>query len=170
MIAAEARRLIDDEAWSPDQVAEWIVGHMSEVGPAVIHDVFVLMADESREQAERSRAHVEQMDRLRTLFDGLPRDIKLREAAKIKAAAGDPLAKQMLAHFSSREYRVFDALLDAAIERHPEYEQAGRGFRHISGQPMPDKIEQTLVDWFQMHYPREARAIEDAVQPTGDEP
>lgn len=160
-IAAEARRLIDDEGWSAQQVAEWIMSRMPEFGPAAIKEVFELMALERHEYAEQERAEIEQLERLKGLFAGLPPGTKLGEAAKIKAAAGDPFAKQMHAQFSSSYYRVFHALLDAAVDRHPDYKHTEQGFCHVSGQPMPDNIEQTLVEWFQMNYPREARAIEE---------
>jgi hypothetical protein len=97
------------------------------------------------------------------IFDGLPKDITFDEACRIEAERGDPLAQRYLDWLNSRSYRLSSALLDAAIERHPGYQHTDTDKHRWRKTDPAAPDEDELVEWFQKNYPREARAIEAAV-------
>jgi hypothetical protein len=85
--------------------------------------------------------------------------ISLDEAVAIKAARGDPIALRWQKAMSTREYRLNEALSEAACQAHPQFEQIGDGEWDWKGDgKMPSDEE--LIDWFQMTHPTEARRIE----------
>jgi len=55
-----------------------------------------------------------------------------------------------------------EALLYAAIEKHPDFTEPGLwgGFRYHGNDRPPRDVATWLVDWFQRNYPYEAREIE----------
>src|SRR5258708_2901110 len=120
-----------------------------------------IASDELRTRANQLLAESKAMQDIRRLFDGLPQHTSMHDAARIKAAQGDPLAQQLLEQFNSRERRLHYALVDAAAQMHPEWEKIGQGYRKIAGAPIEgDLALHQLVEWYQINYPLEARRIE----------
>jgi hypothetical protein len=101
------------------------------------------------------------------LFDGLPRSTTLTEACRIKAAQGDQFARQYLDFLTSKEYRIFSALWDAAVKVHPGWStEDSTVYRKEEWAPEGDE----LVEWYRENFPAEARAIEDAIGPEAGPP
>jgi hypothetical protein len=113
------------------------------------------------EAQAQHKAWKEQYADAMMIFDGLPKDITFAEACRIKAGRGDPLAQRYLNWLNSRSYRLWSALINAAIERHPGYQHTGKHSWRKIDPAAPDENE--LVEWFQKNYPAEARAIEAAI-------
>jgi hypothetical protein len=67
------------------------------------------------------------------------------------AARGDAFAQKALAHFDSYEYRVEEALTNAAAELHPGWRHNGDGtiVKLDDGAPEPP----ALVEWLYKTYP-----------------
>jgi len=116
-----------------------------------------------RAEAEMDREESLHLDAPRQLFDGLPSGTKLAEAARIKAAQGVPCGIRLHRFLTSRTYRLSTALVEAAMERHPDFERSDKlhVWQYLGDGDGPS--ETALTEWFQMTYPTEARAIEDAV-------
>lgn len=78
------------------------------------------------------------------------------EACRVGATAGDKEAATCLAALESPEARIRDALVEAAVEKHPDWRRDGK---FIVG---PDDEVGTagLIDWYRLNYSAEAAAIE----------
>jgi hypothetical protein len=100
---------------------------------------------------------MQETQEMAAIFAGLPKETTFEEACRIKAAQGDLAAQRWIDHTNSREYQLGDALMTAAIERHPGWRDDGNGQYTVSkGAPEGHM----LIDWFQRNYPLEAREIE----------
>ena len=110
-------------------------------------------AEADAEYARMEREHAETM----AIFEGLPKDTTFRVACHIKAAQGDPAAQRWVNLWNSPAYRIGNALLQAAIQRHPGWRTIGEG-QYIQRKSAPGESE--LVEWFYKNHPAEARAIE----------
>jgi hypothetical protein len=142
-----------------DAIAEEIIdtyGH--EIAQAAFDEADRRARLDWEEAQARYKAWQEQYADAQMIFDGLPKDISLAEACRIKAERGDPLAQRYLHWLNSRSYRLFSALYDAAIERHSGYQHTSKHSWRKIDPAAPDENE--LVEWFQKNYPAEARAIE----------
>ena|SRR5258708_39680490 len=118
-------------------------------------------ADEKGQDAIDAAQDYEQHRLLGTLFDGLRETITFGEAVEIKAASGNEIALWAQKQINSPEYRVGSALLLAAEAAHPlckMNDDAQGRVSWIGDGDMP--TESAMIDWFQMHYPTEAREIE----------
>jgi hypothetical protein len=63
---------------------------------------------------------------------------------------------------NSREYRIYKALFDAAVDVHPGWTRLKDPNGHFEKSDSAPEADD-LIEWFQMTYPSEARAIEDAI-------
>jgi hypothetical protein len=87
----------------------------------------------------------------------------MEEAIEIKARQGDPIALHWQASMNTREYRLIEALGEAAHLAHPEWMQTREGHFEWTGDgEMPS--EDAMIDWFQMTHPTEARRIEAEIE------
>jgi hypothetical protein len=122
-----------------------------------------IMGSDLRADVEQAQREEDRSLALLSIFDGLEdRGLTLTEAAKIKAAQGDPMAISLLKHLNSRTYRLHVALLRAATSKRPDlWKPHDKGIAWLGkGEPPDDYV---LIDEFQMKYPAEARAIEAAI-------
>jgi hypothetical protein len=123
--------------------------------------VLELVEGEMNEYIEEEKRELADMEEIKKLFDELSAGTKLRKAAEIKARSGDSIAKALLVKLNSRQWRLNDALLTAALQAHPDWQEAeGSAYRYIGGGEPPDDWQPALIEWFQKNHPREARAIE----------
>jgi hypothetical protein len=113
-------------------------------------------AEADAEYARAEREHAETM----TIFEGLPTDTTFGAACRIKAAQGDRAAQRWVNLWNTPAYRIGNALLRAAIERHPGWRTIGDG-QYIQSRNAPGEDE--LVEWFYKNHPAEARAIEQRI-------
>jgi hypothetical protein len=117
--------------------------------------------DEIDEMDREVNAETAVLNELRGLFVGLPKGMTLGEAAKIKAAHGDPIALKFLAHDNSPAVRIQSALVRAAYDAHPLFSREARGNRWNGEGEAPS--ETAMIDWFQKNHPAEARRIEKEI-------
>jgi hypothetical protein len=143
-------------------VGEIAKAHDTETLLAVLEEVANICRFEKDEaDAEYARAQREHAE-LVEIHAGLPRTMQFSEACRIKAAQGNKAAQRWLKYWDSREHKLGDALLTAAIERHPGWRSLGNGhYRHAKGAPN----EKELVEWFYKNHPLEAREIERRFPP-----
>jgi hypothetical protein len=121
------------------------------------------MAEGLRESS-RVLAQVEILEVLAgSIFEGLPDGTTLAEAAKIKAAQGDPVALSYQAHANSSEYRIQCALWEAAVDAHPDWKKHNNRSYRWKGQGEAPSTD-SMVDWFQLNHPAQAREIERAIE------
>lgn len=135
----------------------------TEHGMDMAKTVADLVSAELLDRAEQSKRQMAASAEIGTIFDGLPEGTTLQEAAEIKARGGDPLAIAWLAHQNSRASRLYHALFDAAVDTHPDWQRTAPGHYKKTGSPLREGDDHRLIDWFQTNHPREARAIEDAI-------
>jgi len=114
-------------------------------------------AEADADYAGAEREHAETM----AIFEGLPTDTTFGAACRIKAAQGDRAAQRWVNLWNSPAYRIGNALLRAAIERHPGWHTIGEG-QYIQSKNAPGEDE--LVEWFYKNHPAEARAIEQRIK------
>jgi hypothetical protein len=135
----------------------------------IVARAFEIVDEEMRYNFEESNrqhaAHQRQHDEAMQIFAGLSRDITFPEACKIKAAGDGPdavLARKWLTRMSSCEWRLGEALSDAAHAAHPDFvQEAGRVWHYTGAGKMPN--EEDLIEWFQLTHPREAKRIENEI-------
>jgi hypothetical protein len=112
---------------------------------------------DAAETVANNEREIAQLEQEQALLDGLPKGTTLDEAAKIRAAEGNPFAKRVLAELNSREYRLTSALFVAAVDLHPGWRNTGDGeFKKDKGAPEPPQ----LVEWLYKNHPEVARRIE----------
>jgi|SRR5581483_1981716 len=135
--------------------------------PEISHDqishALKVLSDELREQVRESDARNREGQRACGeaihIIDGLGEAITLDEAIEIKAALGDLVALRWRAAMNTKQYRLLDALGEAAHKAHPHFKQTPDKIWHWNGNgDMPS--EDAMIDWFQMTHPTEARRIE----------
>jgi hypothetical protein len=126
----------------------------------VWHDEGLARRDEILRQHERDEKFIAFAFHV---FDGLPEGIELDEAARIKAARGDPQAIKYLAQTNTPEARKDEALADAAYRAHPLFTIRPDGIIHWDGDAEDGPTHDEVIDWFQMTHPAEARRIEDEI-------
>ncbi len=141
---------------------EEMIVRLGEQFPDASHDqitaAFEIAADDAREEARKSQREAAALKTLRPLLDGMPKGTTLGQAAEIKARLGDPLAMAFLADINSSQVRIGEALWRAACEADPRWSKNGNGFKW-KGEGEPPTGE-TMIEWFQMTHPGEARRIE----------
>jgi hypothetical protein len=122
-----------------------------------------ILNHERKEQLAQFDREMKQSDAMIEIMSGLPRGTVFYDACVIKAAQGHALARQALNKMNSREHRTYNALFDAAVDAHPGWKRDDneQGVYVKSKDDAPE--DHALVEWFQTTYPREARAIEDAI-------
>jgi|GEM_PF-2674123 len=122
-------------------------------------------AEAARESYKRTKR---QLAATTMIHEGLPAGLRFREACQIRATGTGPvadLAQQYLTWFDSREYRVREALVEAAMKAHPYFERdvtRPHIWHYTAPGDGPD--EETLIDWFQRTHPARARAVEAEIQ------
>jgi hypothetical protein len=103
-----------------------------------------------------------QLDEAQKILAGLPPETTFKEAARIKAAQGDPLAQRIHAELTSPKARTQEALFYAAVKLHPEW-------KHLSEDEVLDKLADStdmndqwnaVVEWLYANHPKVARRIE----------
>jgi hypothetical protein len=149
-----------------DLTAEQMFDRVGELFPDAkleqIDRAFRIAADDEREEARRLTREADAIDHVRPVFDGMPKNTTLREAAESKTQLGDPVATALLAHLNSPTVRLSSALWVAACEADTErWRKSERGFRWIRKGKPPECNE--MIDWFQMTYPAKAREIEQEI-------
>ncbi len=158
-----ARELFQIETDDEHEYRRKTVAIIGDLPFAEAKAVLDLVNQMRREELEQAQREFERMKRDRSVFDGLPNNLTLGEAAKIKAAAGDPVGKYLHEWFCSRQHRLWRALIRAAIAHHPGWKiNANHTYTKLDPSA-PDN--DALIDWFQINYPKKARAIEDALGP-----
>ena len=141
--------------------------------PDLGHDEFLQLAADSAERLAariaRNGADLETLQLVRvTIFDdSMPGSITVEEAARRKAGSGDPGAAQVLAYLESPAYRTSCAILDAAVDVHPEWSRTENGDYRYTGTSFGTEEDQDasgrLIDWFIDAHPAEAAAIAERV-------
>jgi hypothetical protein len=176
--SAEIARFIEDvfkrtcDIADPDQRLKVIMTAINEQYAAcpmkVVKRAFEIVDEEMQfnfEEANRQHAaHRRQHDEAMQIFAGLSRNITFHEACKVKAAGDGPdavLARKWLSRMESREWRLGEALGDAAHAAHPDFRREGRAWHYTGAGKMPN--EQDLIEWFQLTHPREAKRIENDI-------
>jgi hypothetical protein len=124
----------------------------------IAHAIKIVRSD-LKQEIDEDEDEAAAFERVMEVVGELEPDQTVGEKLRIMAAAGDERARQILASWNTREARVRNALLDAAAERHPDWERAGNGWKYI-GKGEPPRNMSVIVDWFQTTYPRDARRIE----------
>jgi hypothetical protein len=115
--------------------------------------------EEAAAECERVRRENAEID---SICSGMPRDMSFAEACRIKAAQANVAAQRWLQYWDSRAFRLGDALLTAALERHPGWISHGNG-HCTQTKGAPD--EEELVEWLYKNYPLVARDIERRFPP-----
>lgn len=116
------------------------------------------LLDEAAELERRATQRAAEVE----LFEGCPDGTTFRQACEIKAAQGNKLAQQYVSWWESRQYRIEDAILDAAIGAHPGWERGEQpGHFKKLDDDAPDA--EALIEWFYKNYPVQAREIENRI-------
>ena len=129
----------------------------------IIH-AFNILADEADEEMRVATAEYRRNKRdiaeCLELLEGLPAPTTLAQAIAIKAQQGYPLALRWQRAMNGKDYRLSEALGDAAHNAHPQFEQTpdGSGWHWTGDGEMPS--EEAMIDWFQLTHPAEALRIE----------
>jgi hypothetical protein len=108
---------------------------------------------------EAGKAHRLEIMRL---FEACPEAKTIAEVCRIMAERGDPFAQSMQAMFDSHEFRLQEALADAALDLHPGWRVDGDGSFTKLDPSAPEQLE--LIEWLYKKHPARARAIEESVQ------
>jgi hypothetical protein len=95
------------------------------------------------------------------IFAGLS-GVNFEQAVAIKAAQGDQIAMKWRARWESRAYRVHSALVEATMRAHPRFSFEPSGIVRWHGEG-EGPSEKSIIDWFQLNHPTQARAIEDSI-------
>jgi hypothetical protein len=98
----------------------------------------------------------------------IPENMPWSEAVRIAAGRGDPEAITYLAELESVGNKVSIALMHAAVERHPNWECIEFGRYVCLDDGGPQSTPESLIDWFQMTFRGEARAVEERVLASGE--
>jgi hypothetical protein len=140
--------------------------------PTVTTDELIAAAlaagEECREEAAQSERDAALFAEISTLLKDWPHDDTFETVVTAKAARGDPLALKWKAIITSKTYRRLSALCVTACEAHPHFEvedfgpSAPRDLWLYTGPGEAPSVEK-LLDWYQMTYPRQARAIERSI-------
>ncbi len=166
MNAAEmAEIMLGWDIKGPDDMGRLMKEHFPHARQAEVKRAVEITVFELRERARREQAEAAAMRALQKLDSDVP-DTEadtLGGKLRVKAARGSRQAQAILDRWNSREDRVATALFEAAADRHPDFTRADRGWRYSGKEQLPDDVSAWLVDWFQRTHPREARAIEDAI-------
>lgn len=126
------------------------------------------------EWAEQQAAHERELRRfagIRHIFAGLETmpGMTFSKACEIKAAQGDALARQYVDYFNSREFRLDQALTEAAVAVHSGWRDDGDGHLTKLSDDAPEVTDGSLVEWFQKNYPKEAKRIEREIDAGDDD-
>lgn len=119
-----------------------------------------IVVEESEAGLAELQRSADQRAAAKEILAELPETTTFAEACQIKAKQGNALAQRYADYFNSREYRVLQALGDAAADAHPGWKREEKGHYEKDG-GAPEGNE--LIEWFQKTHSREARAIEDAI-------
>jgi hypothetical protein len=112
------------------------------------------------EEAQRQQDELEGMIKLLERHN-IPENIPWSEAVRIAAGRGDPEAITYLAELKSVSYKISFALMHSAAARHPNWECVEPGRYVCLDDGGPQSTPESLIDWFQMTFPAEARVIEE---------
>lgn len=133
------------------------------LGDDQLRRAYAIVREEIEEGQRESRREVEEAEAFcaaaRSIFEGLPHDITLGEAAKIKAAQGDPLAQSYQKYADGAEYQIQCALWEAAVDAHPHWKKHNNRSYRWTGQGEAPSTDHT-IEWFQLNHPTKAREIE----------
>lgn len=121
-----------------------------------------ILEDEHRAQQEEYEASIEDAGRMVAFLEkhNVPADMPFGTAVRTLAAKGDPEAIAYLSDLNSPESLTFMALFDEAVNRHPDWERDDAGRYACLDEDGSQGTPETLVNWFQMTFPREAREVE----------
>jgi hypothetical protein len=125
-----------------------------------------VLKHEYEAEAEKSFQQERELARMLTLLKRhrIPSDMPWNEALRVAVSRGDEEATAYLAELESPEHqrtlRVLAALMNAAVDAHPAWSRTNREWCYHEDVAGPETPE-ALIDWYQLTYPREARAIED---------
>jgi hypothetical protein len=119
--------------------------------------------EEKREAEATYQREMKQFEEEMHIFEGMPENISLAEAAEIKASQGDPIAKRVLAELTLPATRLTEELYYAACVADPKnWHVDNTGYTTwLGGGDMPS--ESKMIEWFQINHPAEARRIEKEI-------
>ena len=160
-----ARRI--DKAFAESAEAATVV--LDEIAARHGRDTALAVLDERTRRADAEwamkeaehEAHRANYNEIMRLFAACPEAKTTAEVCRIMAERGDPFAQSMQAMFDSREFRLQEALTDAAVELHPGWRDDHDGSFTKLDPYAPEQLE--LIDWLYKTHPARARAVEQSV-------
>lgn len=141
-LAKIAQTIFDRDASpneSPEDLKKFMTDVMGDLNYEQYSAVIAILDHEHKEKQAEFDRQMKESNPAIEILSGLPKATTFYEACVIKAAQGHTLAQHALRQMNSREYRVHEALFDAAVDVHPGWERGKK------------------------RDPCEARAIEDAI-------
>lgn len=130
-------------------------------------------ANRLRDIGQEAKDEADAMRKLHALVTSLPGEPGEAVVDKLKRAAdagNEEAAAALKLLLGTVEDRVFWQLACAAAEAHPDWKVVDhgeyKGLARVDGSmdPLADDPIPGLIDWYQLTYPSEAKAIEDRVR------
>jgi hypothetical protein len=151
----------------PQEIGRLFVEALKEKFPQARRDDVLraqrIYEEDRRAEREKLDSDMAELERILAFFDKhhIPSGTPFRDAVTKVAATGNPEALAYLDELNNPQGLGWLAVFDAAVERHPNWERDDTGHYICRDETGPQGTPESLVDWFQLTFPKEARVLED---------